>query len=102
MSEDAVSWCLRGAVIKALQPSFHVLTVDLHHGDSQLNKYIANVFGFETAARMTQYNDTQGRTQQQVLERIDALLDNGGHRRGKNMEHNDAGGESGGTEGAAA
>lgn len=74
MSPEACQWCWRGAAIRVLEPSQSVMSVDLHNEKSKLSLYIAHTFGFKTSARMVQWNDTQHRTQEEVLQRIDELI----------------------------
>jgi hypothetical protein len=70
VSDAAQCWCLRGACLRALQPSPSTLSVDAHHEGSDLNKQIARACGFDTPAKGVQWNDTQGRTWEEVIERI--------------------------------
>lgn len=79
MSPYACSWCLRGAAIRVMQPTQRALSTDFHHVNTPINKAMARTFGFENVGRMVQWNDTQGRTQEDVLAYIDDLIAKGGN-----------------------
>jgi hypothetical protein len=90
MSDSAVQFCLRGACIKALQPSPHVLVCDLHLERSRISKQIAHALGFEASSWLVQWNDTQGRTEADVLARIDHYIRKEEHSGQKNLGKDDA------------
>lgn len=68
--DHAVNFCLRGACIHVLQPAHNVLAVDLHVDTSYISKKITNALGFESSPRLVQWNDSQDRTEEQVIEHI--------------------------------
>lgn len=90
-SDDARMWCLRGACIKALDPSHSVLITDLHNENSALSLMIARAMGFNDSRTLVQWNDTQGRTETDVINRLKSLIQTYEERDGKGMGQNDIG-----------
>jgi len=70
----ATCFCLRGACIRVLKPSDNMLSTDLHVESSYISKKITHALGFASSALLVQWNDTQGRTEKQVIERINSRL----------------------------
>ena len=62
---DACQWCLAGAIIKVIGR------------DTQLKSMLFTAtkrLGFRSVSEMMDWNDAEGRTQAQVLDRIDAVI----------------------------
>lgn len=95
IADNAVRFCLRGACIRVLKPTQTVVSCDLHTERSPISKQIARALGFETNAWAVQWNDTQGRTEAQVLARVDyrikQLEEEEKQRARKRVESNDIG-----------
>jgi hypothetical protein len=83
LSDEAVSWCLRGACIKVLNPDHSVLVRELHEERSDISMQIARACGFDTPSKGVQWNDTQGRTWVDVVERVQRRVSESASTRSK-------------------